>query len=152
MGDLTIILGIVAVICATLLLLAFLVIFCNNKKEIALKQAEENGKVLIEREKNERVLEVERMKLERAQLANEKSQLYVNRDIAQAQIEAGILGNQQEEDGFSGLIQQVLPILAQNPELLGKLSGFLGHGSPLSGGDAGTPAAFPAGTIPGASQ
>lgn len=148
MGELTIILGIVAVICGTLLLLAFTLIFCNNKKEVSLKREEETAKVLIEREKNERVLEVERMKLERAQLANEKSQMYVNRDITQAQIEAGILGNQQEEDGLSGLIQQVLPLLAQNPDLMGKLGSLLGRGTQTTGGDAGNPATFP-GNNPG---
>ena len=152
MGELVLILGTAVVICATLVTLVLLVLVSNNRKELALKRAEQDAQIQIEREKNERILESERMKLERMQLSNEKAQLYVNRDITQAQIEAGVLGNQEEDNGIVGLIQQVMPVLAQNPELLGKLGGLLGRGT-QTGGDAGTPATFPAGTdIPGNNQ
>ena len=152
MGEPILILGTVFCICATLVFLAVFVLVSNNRKEIAMKRAEKEAEILIEREKNERILESERMKLEGRQLSNDKAQMYVNRDIVQAQIEAGILGNQEEDNGIAGLIQQVMPLLAQNPELLGKLGGLLGRGT-QTGGDAGTPATFPAGTdIPGDNQ
>lgn len=152
MGELVLILGTAVVICATLVTLVLLVLVSNNRKELALKRAEQDAQIQIEREKNERILESERMKLERMQLSNEKAQLYVNRDITQAQIEAGVLGNQEDDNGIAGLIQQVAPLLAQYPELLDKLGGLLGRGT-QTGGDAGTPATFLAGTdIPGNNQ
>lgn len=153
MGEPILILGTVFCICATLVFLAVFVLVSNNRKEIAMKRAEKEAEILIEREKNERILESERMKLEGRQLSNDKAQMYVNRDIVQAQIEAGVLGN-QEDDGFVGLLQQLAPLVAQNPELMSKLGSFLGRGT-QTGGDAGTPATFPAastGTVPGNNQ
>lgn len=143
MGELIYILGTAVVVCATLITLVLLVLICNNRKELALKQAEKDAEIQIEREKNERILEAERIKLESRQLANDKAQMYVNRDIVQAQIEAGVLGNQEEDNGFAVILQQVLPLVAQNPELMEKLSGLLGRGS-ASGGGAANPATFPA--------
>ena len=150
MGELILALGMVAIICGTIGLCVLVGFWMYNHNKIALKREEENGKVLIEREKNERVLAVEQMKLEKAQLANEKANLYVNRDIAQAQIEAGVLGK-EEDTGLSGIFQQLLPVLAQNPELMGKLSAFLGRGT-QSGGGAGTPENFLPSDLPGHNQ
>lgn len=150
MGELVLVLGMVAIICGTVGLCVLAALWMDSHRKIALKREEENGKVQIEREKNERILAVEQMKLEKAQLSNEKSQMYVNRDIVQAQIEAGVLGK-EEDSGLSGIIQQILPVLAQNPELMGKLSALLGRGTP-SGGGAGTPENFLSSNLPGHNQ
>lgn len=100
-----------------------------------------------ERQKNERIIAVEELKNERARLSNEKSAIYANRDMINAQLEAGVLGSDKEEEGgLSSIITQVLPLVMQNPELVGKLRGFLGNTTPSSpavGGEAGVnPASF----------
>lgn len=95
---------------------------------VAMLLIRKSTEIEKEREKSERIIHVEELKNERARLSNEKSAIYANRDMVNAQLEAGVLGNDKgEEDGVSALISQVLPFVLQNPELSSKLQGIFGN-------------------------
>jgi len=109
-----------------------------------------SSRVAVEKEKTDRILQTEELKLERTRLTNEKSAIYANRDIVSAQLEAGILGNASgkntDDDGFGGILKNVLPLLMQNPEMLSKLTGFLRPGSTAAqapGGEVPSSGTFP---------
>ena len=110
-------------------IIGFVVCFCV----LIFSKREQNAALEAEKEKTNRILKVEEQKTERARLSAEKTALYARRDIANAEIEAAVLGGRREEessesDGFDlgSLASIVLPILQRNPEILGS---FLGRGN-----------------------
>ncbi|HJJ48180.1 MAG TPA: hypothetical protein O0X39_04195 [Methanocorpusculum sp.] len=123
MGETVVILIITGLICAAVCVCFMGFFLIRKSSEVAQKKAELEKDILIEREKNERILAVEELKNERSRLSNEKTAIYANRDMVAAQLEAGVLGQQQEEEGgIEGLIKNIAPLLLQNPDILKNLN------------------------------
>jgi len=140
-SDLIVTFGILGFVCITVLVGLLLVLLMWRSSRVA-----------VEKEKTDRILQTEELKLERTRLTNEKSAIYANRDIVSAQLEAGILGNasgkntDDDESGLGGILKNVLPLLMQNPEMLSKLTGFLRPGSTVAqapGGEVPSSGTFP---------
>ena len=138
----------ITAVCCLVVLLTF-----RKSSVVAVEQAKTAGALAIEQEKSDRYLREEEMKTERERIRADKTGMYVNRDIVNAQLEAGVLGNAQadtsgDEGVLGGILKNVLPLLMQNPEMLSKLTGFLHpepKATPAPGGEVPpTGAAFPA--------